>query len=234
LVQVPSTAVLWRARYCSSTLRHDAGPHQWTLCRMFTLWSTATVHSRYISASETPFTMSKLQKNASRQSVVSRPGANSAVASLRKGDVQISDPIPVSGGVHNDSQPHPAPNSLHLRSNNSLRLVQPSRNGSTTQLYADDSTRRSPPRLQHKRSMNGLREASNSVRRTPSRSPTESITRTDPQIYAKSTPTKLTGGPKREKSTLKTVMRRLFGKKPAQRRRAAGAGPAEHHRSVSA
>jgi len=178
--------------------------------------------------------MSKLQKNASRQSVVSRPRANSAAASLQKGDVQISDPIPITGGVHEVSVPHPAPNSLHLRSNSSLRLMQSSRNGSRTQVYADDSTRRSPPRLQHKRSMNGLREASNPLRRAPSRSPTRSITTTDPPVYDKSIPMALIGGPKREKSTLKTVMRRLFGKKPVQGRRAAGAGPAEHHRSVSA
>lgn len=183
--------------------------------------------------------MSKLQKNASRQSVVSRPRANSAAPSLQKGDVQISDPIPIPGGVHKVSVPHPAPNSLHLRSNSSLRLMQSSRNGSRTQVYADDSTRRSPPRLQHKRSMNGLREASNPLRRAPSRSPTRSITTTDPQVYDKmvydkSIPMKLIGGPKREKSTLKTVMRRLFGKKAVQGRRAAGAGPAEHHRSVGA
>ena len=178
--------------------------------------------------------MSKLQKNGSRQSVVSRPRASSAVTSLKKGESQIFDPVPVAGGIHHGLRPHPAPNSLHLQSNNPLGLMQSSRDGSTTQFYADTSTRRSPPRLQHKRSMNGLREASNPTRSAPSRSPTRSIGASDLPAYAKSTPMKLTAGPKREKSTLKTVMRRLFGKKPAQGRRTAGAGPAEHHRSVSA
>lgn len=177
--------------------------------------------------------MSKLQKNGNRQSAF-RPRASSSAASLKNGDVQISDPMPVTGNILDGSIPHPAPNSVHLRSNSSLRLMQSSRNGSTTQFYADNATRRSPPRLQHKRSMNGLREASNPIQRAPSRSPTRSTTTADTQVYVKSTPSRLIGGPKREKSTLKTVMRRLFGKKPVQSRRAAGAGPAEHHRSVRA
>lgn len=202
---------------------------------MFTIRSTTTaIPSRGISAFETPFTMSKLRKNGSRQSVVSRPRANSGAASPRRGDGPISDATLNAGGIHNGSITSPAPNSLHLRSNNSLQLLQSSRNGSTTQFYADTSTRPSPPRLQHKRSMNGLREASKPIRRVSSRSPARSITTTDPQVYAKSTPTKHLAGPKREKSTLKTVMRRLFRKKPMQDRRAAGAGPAAHHRSVGA
>lgn len=184
--------------------------------------------------------MSKLQKNGSHQSVVSRSRGSSADTAFRRGDLQISDPILMSGGTNDAFVPQPSFTTLRLQSNTSLRRIQMSRDGSvagrstTGQVYADTTPRQSHPRLQHKRSMDGLREASNTSRSGPSRSPTSSIRTPTPQDYVKSNPSKLLSGPKREKSTLKSVIRRLFGKKTVQARRAAGAGPAEHHRSVSA
>lgn len=184
--------------------------------------------------------MSKLQKSGTPQSMLSRSRANSASLAFRRGDVQISDPIPFSGRNDEPSFPQPPFSSVHLHSDNSLRRAQTSRNGSLAgrsmndRSHADFTPRQSPPRLQHKRSMNGLREASNPTRSRASRSLTRSYQTLTPQDYRKSSPPNTTLRPKREKSTLKTVMRRLFGKKPAQTRRAARTGPPEHHRSVSA
>ena len=184
--------------------------------------------------------MSKLQKNGTLRSGIARARANSAGTSLRNGVVQISDPIPMSGGFNDSSVPQPILTSQRLKSTTSLRLLQASRDGSMGgrsapgRVYTEGSTRRSPPRLQHKRSMNGLREASNPMRWTPSRSPRRSIrTQDSPPSYIQTKPSRPMSGPRRERSTLKTVMRRLFGKKTGQARRDGGAGPAEHHRSVS-
>ncbi|KAI9871337.1 MAG: hypothetical protein M1830_003015 [Pleopsidium flavum] len=181
--------------------------------------------------------MSKLQKNSGHPSIVSRSRGNSAGAAFRRADVQISDPISISRGSNEASIPQSPFTSLRLRSNTSLRRIQMSRDGSvagrsiTGKDYADTTSRQSLPRLQHKRSMDGLREASNPRRGRPSESPTTSFRTSTPLDYVKSHPSELISGPKRERSTLKTVMRRLFGKKTVRGRRTAGAGPMEHHRS---
>lgn len=187
--------------------------------------------------------MSKLQKSNNHQNSLprSRSRANSAGASIRRGEIQISEPIPIATSTYGPSVPQSL-TSLPLQSNPSLRHVQtaPVQDGSTADQtppsgrYTDSSPKRSPPRLQHKRSMEGLRQASNPIRNASSHSPPTSSPGGLPRDYPQSKPGKGNSSLKREKSTLRTVMRRLFGRRTGQGKRSGGVKqPAELHRSVS-
>ncbi len=152
-------------------------------------------------------TMSPIQSHKSRSSTGSLSRANSTGAALRRGELQISDPIPIPREGIDGLGPQTGVGSPDFQSTTSLRSpkVLVDRN-SGTRTEAPPLPLRSSPSAKYKSSVNGSQDFAYISHQTK-------VSTSNPHDSMSSTQSKPSIKKKRKDSTLKSVMRKLFGSK---------------------
>lgn len=159
--------------------------------------------------------MSPLQSHKSQSSTGSLSRANSTGVAIRRGELKISEPIPIPREGIDGFGPQAGVGSPEFQSTTSLRNPRV-RSG----VRASANPAEAPPDPQLM--LPSTKTQVWSDYSSPSHHPHDSMS---------STPSKLSVRKKRKDSTLKSVMRKIFGSKRGEEQRKSGV--LEHHRSVS-
>lgn len=168
--------------------------------------------------------MSPIQSHKSRSSTGSLSRGNSTGAAIRRGEIKISDPIPIPREGIDGFGPQAGVSSPDFQSTTSLRnpKVQSERASAGRIETPQPPKRSSPPTAMHKSFAMEQRNPNNSSYHAR----VWSNSNPNPHDSMSSVPSKSSAKKKRKEGGLRSVMRRIFGSRRGEEQRRSN--PMEH------